>query len=126
MNSKNILIIRAPSKIKQYDQYAETFVHIITRSVTEGRIYDCNRANRIHWIKPILLAHPCNEIKYYKWRDEKGICKEHFWYYAQDFMVVLKDLKADLQIITAFCVDKLDKLRFYERYVNYREGNGNC
>ena len=67
INGKNVLIIATPSKIKQYDQYAETFVHIITREMTSNiRLYDCNRANRIHWIKPILLTHPCNDIKYYK------------------------------------------------------------
>lgn len=126
INNKKIWVFEGVSKINQYSKYAETFVHIITRELSGGRVYDCNRANRIHWIKPILLAHPCNDIKYYKWKDEKGICKEHYWFYAKDFMVVLKDFKEDVQIVTAFCVDQQEKLRFYERFVDYRDGNGTC
>lgn len=127
ISGKNIQIIQSVSKVTQYNQYAETFVHIITREITyNARLYDCNRANRVHWIKPILLAHPCKEVLYYKWQDDKGVCKEHFWFFAKDFMVVLKDVRADLQIVTAFCVDKQDKARFYERFVDYRDGNALC
>jgi hypothetical protein len=41
-------------------------------------------------------------------------------------MVVLKDVGANCQIVTAFCVDGDQKLKFYERYKDYQDGNGTC
>lgn len=128
LNGKKIKIINAKSKIPDLKDYPETFAHIVTRDYKSqaGRFYESDRANRIHWIKPILTSHPCNEILYYKWEDDNGICKEHFWYFAKNFMVVLKTIKPDLQIVTAFCVDDDEKLTYYERYKNYKDGKSNC
>lgn len=124
LNGKKIRIDKRPPKPKEYSAYSESFYHIITRSSTyyNERFYECNRANRIHWIKPILLSHPCKEIKYYKWKDENGICKEHFWYLSEKFMVVLKTISEDFQIVTAFCVDDDEKLKYYERFKDFEEG----
>lgn len=118
------LQFQTPAEIK-WSKFSDSRKSL-TRSLTRERIYDCNRANRIHWIKPILLSHPCNDIKYYKWHDDDGVCKDHYWFYAKDFMVVLKDLSQDTQIVTAFCVDKSQKLTLYERFRDYQQGNGNC
>ncbi|NOS94693.1 MAG: hypothetical protein HOP30_22505 [Cyclobacteriaceae bacterium] len=126
VNGKKIKFIGKVSKIKEYSKYPETFIHIITRSLTNERIYDSRRANRIHWIKPILLSHPCNDVKFYRWKDDDRICKDHYWFFAKDFMVVLKDVSQDLQIVTAFCVDKSQKATFYERFRDFQQGNGNC
>lgn len=128
VDNKTIKIIEKKSVIPVLSAYSETFAHIITRKniVTKERYFEPVRANRIHWIRPILLAHPCKDILYYKWKDEDKICKEHFWYFSKDFMVVLKNISADLQIVTAFCTDKDDQLKFFERYRNFSEGNGNC
>jgi len=41
-------------------------------------------------------------------------------------MVILKEVRPDLMIVTAFCVDKDEKAGYFERYKNYKEGNGNC
>ena len=126
INGKHIRIASKPAKIKEYNKYQETFYHIITRKIFNDRFYDCNRANRIHWIRPILLSHPCNEIKYYWWRDEKGVCKEHFWYFGKMFMVVLVNVAPDKQIVTSFCVDKDEANTFFERYKAYIDGKSNC
>lgn len=128
VNGKVVKIYPQKSKIKQYAKYCESFVHIISRSYlsSEGRIYVAQRANRVHWIKPILLGHPCDEIFYYKWVDDQNVCKEHFWFFKKDFMVVLKDIGKNVQIVTAFCVDKDEKFKFYERYTDYKEGKGTC
>ncbi len=63
---------------------------------------------------------------YYKWKDKDGICKEHYWLTAKKFMVVLKDVDPDKQIVTSFCVDDDERLNYFERYDNYRNGKGNC
>jgi hypothetical protein len=125
VKGKRIKLYLQNSKIKKFNEYPETFVHIITREIKlrNERFYECNRANRIHWIKPILLAQPCRDILYYRWKDEKGVIKDHYWYFSKDFMVVLKEYEPEMQIVTAFCVDdKIEKARFYERYCNYKEG----
>jgi hypothetical protein len=125
---KNVRIYPQNSRIGQYAKYRETFVHIITREYKSsgGRIYLCERANRIHWIKPILLAHPSNEIYYFKFKDDDNICKEYFWYYRKDYMVVLKDIHGGVVIVTGFNVDKEDKVKFWEKYTDFRDGNGTC
>lgn len=128
VNGKRIRIDTKPPKIKQFSAYSETFFHLITREIKSQRhrFYECERANRIHWIKPILLSNPCKDILYYKWKDENGICKEHYWFFAKDFMVVLKGVNADVQIVTSFCIDADEKLKFFERYANYRGGKEIC
>ncbi|WP_025146588.1 hypothetical protein [Pedobacter jeongneungensis] len=85
-------------------------------------MYDCQRANRVHWIKPILQAHPCKDILYYRWKDEKGVCKHHYWAFSLDFMIVTVDVKPDEQIVTTFCVDKDSKAEFYTRFKDFEEG----
>jgi hypothetical protein len=37
-------------------------------------------------------------------------------------MVVTKDITPDLQIVTSFCVDQEEKVKFYERYKDYSGG----
>ena len=124
VGGKKIKIIHQKSRIEQYADYSETFTHIITRKAyTFGnRIYLSDRANRIHWIKPILQSPPCKDIFYYRWKDDDGVCKHHYWLFDLDYMVVTVDVKPDLRIVTAFCVDKDEKKKFYERFKNFREG----
>ncbi len=124
IGGKRIKIVHQKSRIPQYVDYSETFTHIITRLAYAfgNRVYECNRANRIHWIRPILMGHPCKEIFYYRWKDDDGICKHHYWLFDQDFMVVAADVRPDLRIVTAFCVDKDEKMKFYERYTDFKGG----
>ena len=44
----------ANSKEAGFETYPHTFVKIITRGVKGKRCFDKKRANKIHWIKPIL------------------------------------------------------------------------
>jgi len=124
VGGKKIRIIHQKSRIKQYADYSETYTHIISRKshIAGARIYEADRANRVHWIKPILLEKPCKDIFYYRWKDDDGVCKHHYWYYDKDFMVVTKDITPDLQIVTSFCVDQEEKVKFYERYKDYSGG----
>jgi hypothetical protein len=47
------------------------------------------------------------------------VCKEHFWYFAKDFMVIIKTVEPNLRIVTAFCVDETQKLTYYDKYKKY-------
>ena len=79
------------------------------------------------WFSPItLLSHPTNQVKYFKWRDDKGVCKEHYWYFQGDFMVVTRDLDPDVRIVTAFCVDEDSKHIYWERFADYRDKRVVC
>lgn len=126
IDGRKIKIAPTNSKVEEFKEYNETFHHIITRDTSHGRIYTADRANRIHWIKPILENSKDKAILYYKWKDDKNVCKEHFWFFKRDFMVVLKPLSTDVMIVTAFCVDADEKATYFERYKDYVDGNGTC
>ncbi len=55
LNGKKIKIVHVKSNIPKFTNYPETFVHIVHREFKSlhERFYDCHRANRIHWIKPM-------------------------------------------------------------------------
>jgi hypothetical protein len=121
-NSK-VKIILEKSRIPGFRQYPETFVHIITRlSPMRGkRNFEPERANRIHWIKPILLQKDNSKIKFFEFADDDGILKYHYWFKEMNFMIVLKPISPDVLIITAFCVDKMDRNKYNNRYFKYRK-----
>ncbi len=52
----------------------EGFVHIITRksNYNDKREFDRDRANRIHWIKPILDNWQNPEVSYFERLNDKG------------------------------------------------------
>ena len=128
LGGKNIKIDQTETKIAQYKPYCETFFHLVTRKSQFGnaRFFTPERANRIHWIKPILISHPTKQVLYFKWRDQNLICKEHFWLFSKDFLVVTRDIGSDVKIVTAFCVDQDMKQTLHERYANYRDGKSDC
>jgi hypothetical protein len=126
VDGKPIKIVEHGSKIQEYSHLCETFTHIITRGSTKNRLYDCERANRAHWIKPILQNNNQKEVLYYRWLDGDGTCKHHYWLISKSFMVVLKTIGNFQQIVTAFCVDNDQKLIYYERFMDFRDGKGSC
>lgn len=121
INGCTVKIVNKASFNQEFKGYPETFVHLITReSKMKGqRMFDKERANRVHWIKPILVNFQNPRIKYYEYLDEKGIMKKHFWFQESDFMVVLKPIGNDLLIVTGFKVDALEKKRYLKRYQDY-------
>lgn len=126
IGGKKIKIVSTLSNITDLKMYPETFAHIITRKSKGVRYYMADRANRIHWIKEILLSHPCDDIKFYLWRDDEGVCKYHYWLLHKKFMVVLKDIGKDAQIVTSFCVDDVEMVKYFERYKRYLKGDHDC
>jgi len=97
-----------------YSKYYEKFVHIITREKPgkggrKSRVFDTDRANRIHWIRPILENHPDARISYFKFSEADGTVRDYFWYKAKDFIVILEELSPDYILITAFCVDSSNR-----------------
>jgi hypothetical protein len=101
------------SWIKGFHEMPETFVHLVTREMTHGkpRTFDAKRANRIHWIKPILVQRDNPKINYFE-KIDKGYLKQHYWFREKDFVVILKAIKTKILLVTAFYVDKLKKVDF--------------
>jgi hypothetical protein len=110
------------SWLKGFEELPETFVHLITREQTYGkpRIFDKYRANRIHWVKNILVQRDNPKIKYFE-KVDKGYLKKHYWFEEKNFVVILKPVKADLLLVTAFYVEDLKKDDFEWDYNAYRE-----
>lgn len=121
LGGRKVKIVDKASFNREFKGFPETFVHLITReSKLKGqRMFDRERTNRLHWIKPILLNTSDSRIKFYEFTDEKGVLKKHFWFQERDFMVVLKPIGKDLLVVTGFKVDKLEKHTFLKRYQNY-------
>ena len=128
ISGKKVRIIKELSKMPGFKSYPETFAHVITRELKSqrDRFFEINRANRINWIRPILESHPCADIKYFKHKDERGVCREYYWLIFKCFMVVLKDVAKDVQIVTAFCVDEEEKLTYFGWFKEYTGGKSGC
>lgn len=104
-----------------FGRYQEKFVHLITREVpgrtvvqSKRRIFKENRANRIHWIKPILEYSEDPRIIYFRFLEADGNIREYFWYKAMDYIIILEKILPDYYLVTAFCVDYSNR-PYYER-----------
>jgi len=101
----------------------ETFVHIITRKneLTGKRKYIQERANRIHWVRPILTYSNLVAIKVFRRQHANSQWQQFFWYEEKDFVVVVREIKPHFLLITAYCVDKENKNQFKRWYQEYKK-----
>lgn len=106
-----------------YRTYHEKFVHLITREspgrtvmMPNRRIFKENRANRIHWIKPILENWKDPRITYFHYTESDGALREYFWYKAVDYIVILEKVRPNYFLVTAFCVDHSNRRYFEGKY----------
>ncbi len=99
------------------------FEHLITReSKHKGkRDFDRERANKIHWIKPVIENVNDKRIKYFERINEDGFNQQYFFYEEKAFIVIIRELKPGLLLITAFSVDALEKPKFKGWYNEYIE-----
>lgn len=122
LNGKQVKINTNPSKHPLFRNKHETFVHIITRDnkYNNKRQYDRDRANRIHWIRPILENCQSSEISYFARPDERGNSQHYYWYQQKEFIVILREVIPDLLLLTAFCVDSYNKMLYRKYLSEYR------
>ncbi len=106
-----------------FGQYGHDFVHLITRrsDYTNRRVFEPNRAQRIHWIKPILQN--CHErcIKCYKFTESNGKDRDYFWYEEKKYIVILERISEDYWLISGHCVD--DEQKHRRRFQKYHFGH---
>lgn len=105
-----------------FGEFYHDFVHTITRKsdITNLRCFEPNRANRIHWIKPILLNWRNCRIKIYQFVETDGKVRDYFWYKDKFFVVVLEKILPNYWLVSAHIVDSDDR-KHKKRYEAYLE-----
>lgn len=122
-NDVRIKYNKNSSKHPLFKGFPVGFEHICTRKShhSHKRYFDPERANKIGWIKPIIENHTDNRIKYFERKHFSGQNQKYFWHKEKNFVVIIRDISPDLILITAFCVDKLNKRKFSNWYEAYKK-----
>ena len=124
INGLRVKVINTNSKVEGYEDYPETFVHLITRKSSRGhRVFDRHRANRLHWIKVILENVEEEDILFFRYKEGNGSIRDYFWYEEEDFLVIMERINPDYLVITSFHIDndrnKEHYKKRYEKYIKY-------
>ncbi len=122
IKGKSVRYKTNPSKHPLFKGKHDTFVHVVTReSKMRGkREFDQQRANRIHWIRPILENSEDDRIWYFEKKNEDNENQEYFWYESKDFLVILKSIEPDVLLVTSFYVDADKKKQLRRWFQTYR------
>ncbi len=101
----------------------EGFVHVITRKsdYTHKRQYDRDRANRIHWIKPILDNWQSHLVSYFERINNEGQTQYFYWVQSKKFLIILRELNPDLLLVTSYCIDDFNIGQFRKHLNEYRD-----
>lgn len=121
-----VKVILHNSKVDGFESYPETFVHLITRkSESKKRVFDPFRANRIHWVKQILLQPRHDDVKYFEFTMGNGRVRDHYWYEEEDFIVIMEKINPNYMVITSFHVDgQYQRNQYQKKYLNYKKNIG--
>jgi len=116
-----VKVILKNSKVDDFEEYPETFVHLITRKSNSGkRVFDQYRANKIHWVKPILLQADHEDIKYFQYIEGDGTTRDYYWYQLGNFLVIMQKVTPEYLVITSFNIDdEISRKKFEKRYLRY-------
>jgi len=96
----------------------QAFEHIITRKnkYKGKRDFDRERANKIHWIRPIINNSTDPRIKFFTRINDEGFNQLYYWYEEKGFMIIIREINPDLLLITSFSVDELNRTKYKEWY----------
>ncbi|MDP2303304.1 MAG: hypothetical protein Q8N03_12865 [Ignavibacteria bacterium] len=122
INNKKVIIKNYPSKLKGFEKYCDSFVHIITwvSKMKGKRVFDFRRANRVHWVKPILEQRSDPRIKYFQYAEGDGALRDYYWFDEKDYVVIIEQITAEFLLVTGFVID--NRNRFQKRYEKYLNG----
>lgn len=109
-----------------FEKYYEKFVHVITRTIKSSkqkmasniREFREERANRIHWIKPILENRDDKRITYFQNIEDDGTIRDYYWYRGKQYLVIVEYIRPDYTLITGFCVDADNQPYYQNKYIN--------
>jgi len=102
---------------------ALAFEHIITREskYSNKRNFDPIRANKVHWIRPIIENAGDPRIKYFERVNDKGFNQLFYWYPEKEFIIIIRMIKPNYLLITAFCVDYGERTMFKAWFEEYEK-----
>ena len=111
---------------EDYENFYEKFVHIITRTVKASpwkpaqsiREFCPTRANRIHWIRPILENSTDKRITRFQYMENDGTIRDYFWYRGKQYIVIVEHISPGYALITGFCVDAENQPYYQKKYIN--------
>ena len=100
----------------------KSFDHIVTREnkYSGKRQYDRDRANKIHWIKIIIKNYQNPLIKVFEKTDTRGDKNIFLWCEYKNYVVILREKQPDLFLVTGYCVDAIEQVRFKNEYRAYQ------
>lgn len=102
---------------------SQGFEHAITRENKHSgkRHFDKERANKIHWIKPVIENVTNSRIKYYEQVNDKGKNQLFYWFKEKKFIVIVREINPDLMLITSYSVDAGNEYQFKKGYEEFRK-----
>ncbi|WP_288856146.1 hypothetical protein [uncultured Bacteroides sp.] len=100
----------------------KSFDHIVTREnkYSGKRQYDRDRANKIHWIRIIIENYQNPLIKVFEKTDKRGDKNILLWCESKNYVVILREKQPDLFLVTGYCVDAIEQVRFKNEYEAYQ------
>ncbi|MDR7209903.1 hypothetical protein [Flavobacterium piscis] len=115
-----VLIDVRNSKEEGFEAYPHTFVKIVTRGTKGHRNFDRKRANKIHWIKPILENRNTDDVTCFSYLESDGAIRDYFWFREGGFLVIMEKILPDMVIISCFHIDDDRNQLYYEKRYNDR------
>ena len=64
--------------------------------MTGKRVFDYQRANRVHWIRPILEQRIDPRIKYFQYTEGDGALRDYYWYDNKNYIVIVEQIKKNI------------------------------
>lgn len=100
----------------------EGFEHICTRKsdLSGKRYFDPERANKIHWIKPVVNYKEDARVHYFERVHANGKNQQHYWLHEKDYVVIIREITDTLQLVTAFKVDDIKRVKYKNLYNEYQ------
>lgn len=97
------------------------FEHICTRESkhSQKRNFDRERANKIHWIKPVIHFKEDARVRYFERLHSNGKNQQYYWLYEKSYVVIIREITTNLQLVTAFKVDDLNKPKYNNWYKEF-------
>lgn len=114
VNGQEVKYNNSPSRHPLCRGKAQTFEHIITREskLSKKRNFDRMRANKIHWIRPIIEHADSPRVKYFERINDKGQNQFFYWVEEKSFIIIIRNIEPDYLLITCFCVDHGEKVMY--------------
>jgi hypothetical protein len=112
-----VKVVLKDARVEGFEAYPETFVHLITRKSSSGnRVFDPRRANKIHWIRPILENKDADDVKYFEYTEGDGSIRDYYWFEEGQFIVIMKKISPNYMIVTSFNVDPENEKYYRDRH----------